>query len=123
MLNLHSGELALFVIRVLGVTMKLAVWTVVLAILWLQRRYWKGRATAVGVDNDRRVWSMVLRWYATSVLGAAAVNAAYQRDLARSIHEPRAMARFGLALHLFTTIVVFSMLAGWTVKLYVDLFG
>ena len=122
MLNLHSGELALVVIRVLGVTINLAVWAVVLAVLWLQRKYWKGRAAAVGIESDRRVWSMVLRWYATSVLGAAAVNAAYQRDLARSIHDPRAMARFGLSMHLFITIGVLFILTRWTIKVYVDLF-
>jgi hypothetical protein len=122
MLNLHSGELALVVIRVLGVTINLAVWAVVLAVLWLQRKYWKGRAAAVGVENDHRVWSRVLRWYATAVLGAAAVTAAYQADLARSIHHPRAMARFGLSMHLFITIGVLFILTRWTIKVYVDLF-
>lgn len=123
MLNVDSGELALFVLRVLAVVINLAVWAVFLALLWLQRRYWKGRAAALGVENDRRVWSMVLRWYATSVLGAAAVNAAYQRDLARSIHDPRAITRFGLAVHLLSVIVVLSMLTRWTIKVYVDLFS
>lgn len=95
MLDLHSGELALFVIRVVGVTINLAVWAVVLAVLWLQRRYWKGRAAVVGVENDRRVWSMVLRWYATAVLGAAAANAGELDD--QAVRRPLPLIAFALA--------------------------